>query len=47
MLGKNLKYYCSGRAFNIDGLGKNVIDQPWDLQFIRNLSDIFNLDTTK
>ena len=27
-------------AFNIDGLGKKVIDQFWDLKLIRKPSDI-------
>ena len=35
------------KLFNIDGLGKKVIDQLWDLQFIRKPSDIFNLDYNK
>ena len=35
------------KFFNIDGLGKKVIDQLWDLQFIRKPSDIFNLDYNK
>ena len=32
---------------NIDGLGKRVIDQFWDLDFIREPSDIFGLNYTK
>ena len=44
---EKLKHIVSKEAFNIDGLGKKVIDQLWDLQFIRKPSDIFNLDYNK
>ena len=34
-------------AFNIDGLGKKVIDQFWNLKLIKQPADIFNLDYKK
>ena len=44
---EKLKHIVSKEAFNIDGLGKKVIDQFWDLNFIREPADIFNLDYNK
>ena len=44
---EKLKHIVSKEAFNIDGLGKKVIDQFWDLKFIREPSDIFNLNYKK
>ena len=44
---EKLKHFVSKDALNIEGLGKKVIDQFWDLALIRNLSDIYNLDYTK
>tara|TARA_B100000963_G_C22638309_1_gene678860 strand:+ start:2462 stop:4489 length:2028 start_codon:yes stop_codon:yes gene_type:complete len=41
---EKLKHIVSKDAFNIDGLGKKVIDQFWDLKIIRKPSDIFNLN---
>ena len=41
---EKLKHLVSKDAFNIDGLGKKVIDQFWDLALIKNSTDIFNLD---
>ena len=41
---ERLKHIVSKDAFNIDGLGKKVIDQFWDLKLIRKPSDIFNLE---
>ena len=38
---EKLKHIVSKDAFNIDGLGKKVIDQFWDLNMIRKPSDIF------
>ena len=40
---EKLKHIVSKEAFNIDGLGKKVIDQFWDLKLIKIPSDIFNL----
>ena len=44
---EKLKHIVSKEAFNIDGLGKKVIDQFWDLNFIKEPSDIFKLDYEK
>jgi len=41
---EKLKHIVSKDAFNIDGLGKKVIDQFWELKLIKKPSDIFNLD---
>ena len=44
---EKLKHIVSKEAFNIDGLGKKVIDQFWDLNLIKNPSDIFDLNFDK
>ena len=44
---EKLKHIVSKEALNIDGLGKKVIDQFWDLGLIKEPSDIFNLDYDK
>ena len=41
---EKLKHIVSKEAFNIDGLGKKVIEQFWDLKLIREPSNIFELD---
>ena len=41
---EKLKHIVSKEAFNIDGLGKKVIDQFWDLKLIKEPSDIFTLN---
>ena len=44
---EKLKHFVSKDAFNIEGLGKKVVDQFWDLKLIKKPSDIFNLDYKK
>ena len=44
---EKLKHIVSKEAFNIDGLGKKVIDQFWDLKLIKEPSDIFKLNFKK
>ncbi len=44
---EKLKHIVSKEAFNIDGLGKKVIEQFWDLKIVREPSDIFNLNFDK
>ena len=44
---EKLKHVVSKDAFNIDGLGKKVIDQFWDLNLIRKPSDIFSINYNK
>ncbi len=41
---EKLKHIVSKEAFNIDGLGKKVVDQFWDLNMIRKPADIFKID---
>ena len=44
---EKLKHFVSKEALNIDGLGKKVIEQLWDLKLIKIPSDIFNLNYKK
>ena len=44
---EKLKHLVSKEALNIDGLGKKVIDQFWDLKLIKEPSDIFQLNFKK
>ena len=44
---EKLKHLVSKDAFNIEGLGKKVIDNFWDLKIIRTPADIFLLNYKK
>ena len=44
---EKLKHIVSKEVFSIDGLGKKVIEQFWDLRLIREPSDIFDLNYNK
>ena len=44
---EKLKHIVSKEAFNIDGLGKKVIDHFWDLNLIKEPSNIFELNYNK
>ena len=44
---EKLKHIVSKDAFNIDGLGKKVIDQFWEIKLIRQPSDIFTINYNK
>ncbi len=44
---EKLKHIVSKDAFDIEGLGKKVIDNFWELKFIKNPADIFNLNYQK
>jgi len=42
-----IKHFVSKQAFNIDGLGKKIIENFWNLRIIQLPQDIFNLDYNK
>ena len=44
---EKLKHFVSKEALNIDGLGKRVIEQFWNLNLIKEPSNIFNLNFKK
>ena len=44
---EKLKHFVSKEAFNIDGLGKKIIENFWALKLIRLPQDIFSLDFDK
>ncbi|MDA9754756.1 NAD-dependent DNA ligase LigA [Candidatus Pelagibacter sp.] len=44
---EKIKHFVSKEAFNIDGLGKKIVENFWKLKFIKFPDDIFKLDYTK
>ena len=44
---EKLKHIVSKDAFEIEGLGKKVIDSFWELKLIKTPSDIFSLNYKK
>ena len=44
---EKLKHFVSKEAFNIDGLGKKIVEGFWKLKLIQLPQDIFKLDYNK
>ena len=44
---EKIKHFVSKEAFNIDGFGKKIVENFWDLKLIRYPQDIFKLDFDK
>ena len=44
---EKLKHFVSKEAFNIDGFGKKIVENFWNLKLIKYPQDIFNLDFSK
>ena len=44
ILREKLKHFVSKDAFNIEGLGKKVVDNFWNKKLVKYSYDIFNLD---
>ena len=44
---EKIKHFISKEAFNIDGFGKKIVENFWDLKMIRLPQDIFNLNFEK
>ena len=47
ILREKLKHFVSKEAFNIDGFGKKIIQNFWELNMIKYPADIFNLNFKK
>ena len=44
---EKIKHFVSKEAFNIDGLGKKIVENFWSKSLIKLPQDIFNLDYSK
>ena len=44
---EKIKHFISKDAMNIEGLGKKVVENFWELKFIKLPQDIYNLDFNK
>ena len=44
---EKIKHFVSKEAFNIDGFGKKIVENFWNLNLIKFPQDIFNLDYVK
>ncbi|MBD1166405.1 NAD-dependent DNA ligase LigA [Pelagibacterales bacterium SAG-MED07] len=44
---EKIKHFVSKEAFNIEGLGKKIVENFWSLNLIKLPQDIFNLDFNK
>ncbi len=44
---EKIKHFVSKEAFNIEGLGKKIVENFWELKIIRFPQDIFNLNFDK
>tara|TARA_Y100000590_G_scaffold408436_1_gene499532 strand:- start:2009 stop:4030 length:2022 start_codon:yes stop_codon:yes gene_type:complete len=44
---EKIKHFVSKEAFNIEGLGKKVVEQFWNLKFLKFPYDIFELNYNK
>ena len=44
---EKIKHFVSKEAFNIEGFGKKIVENFWNLELIRLPQDIFKLDYTK
>ena len=44
---EKIKHFVSKEAFNIEGLGKKIVENFWKLNFIKYPQDVFKLDYNK
>ena len=44
---EKIKHFVSKDAFNIDGLGKKIVENFWNKELVKQPQDIFNLDYKK
>jgi DNA ligase (NAD+) len=44
---EKIKHFVSKEAFNIEGFGKKIVENFWNLKLVKSPQDIFNLDYKK